>query len=292
MMRFHVISIFPEMVEAASRFGIVGQAIKDGKLQVEALNPRSFTNNVHQTVDDRPFGGGDGMVMIGDPLVKAVNALKERAQGFTKVIHLSPRGRKLDDQMARQLSKETDLILIASRYGGIDQRFLNRYVDEEMSVGDYVLSGGELPALIVIDAVARHLPGVLGNEASAAEESFAQGLLEHPQYTRPREWEASEVPQALLSGDHAKIAAWRESLGILVTADRRPDLLAAATHLTRKALEKAQAVLVSLSDEERALCGLGAKDEILSNLQNELAKRPEDPGRRSRRRPGKNEESK
>lgn len=291
-MRFHVITIFPEMIEAATRYGVVGQGIKEGKIQVEALNPRAFTANVHQTVDDRPFGGGDGMVMIVDPLQKAVESVRANANGAVRVIHLSPRGRPLTDALVREWAGQTDLILIASRYGGVDQRFLNRFVDEEISIGDYVLSGGELPALVLIDAVARHLPGVLGNEASAEEESFAQGLLEYPQFTRPRECEGDEVPAALLSGDHAKIAEWRRSLSILVTADRRPDLLERASDLTRRELERAQDVLEKMSPEERVLCGLASAERIQEGIQKELAKRPEEPRRRPRGSSRKQQETK
>jgi tRNA (guanine37-N1)-methyltransferase len=177
-MHFHIVSIFPEMAELASRFGVVGQAVKEGIVTIEALSPRVFTSNVHQTVDDRPFGGGDGMVMLAEPLAQAVEKIRSslNPQARSLVIHLSPRGRVFSDELARELSGYTDIVLIASRYGGVDQRFLNRCVDFEVSVGDYVLSGGELPALVLVDAVTRLLPGVLGNEESAEAESFAEGV--------------------------------------------------------------------------------------------------------------------
>lgn len=260
-MRFQVITLFPEMIELGTRFGVVGQAVKDGRLAITALSPRVFTSNVHQTVDDRPFGGGDGMVMIPEPLKSAIEKSREQAApgAKLKVIHLSPRGRPFTDQVARELSEFDELILVASRYGGVDQRLLNDCVDDEISIGDYVLSGGELPALTVIDAVARLLPGVLGNESSPEEESFARGLLEHPQYTRPREWQGAEVPSDLLSGDHARIAAWRRKVSLLATAARRPELLdsVATEALQAKDVEAALRFLREVKGAELEVLGLG-----------------------------------
>ena len=254
-MNFHVLTVFPEMIESASSFGVVGQAIKSGRLSVQALTPRKFTNNVHQTIDDRPFGGGDGMVMLAEPLGLALDEAKKKAGGRRLVIHLSPRGEPLTDRLARELAGYQDLILVASRYGGVDQRFLNENVDREISIGDYVLSGGELAALVVIDAVARLIPGVLGNEASSEVESFAGplGLLEAPQFTRPREWHDQEVPAALLSGHHAEIEKWKYALAILVTATRRPDLLKAVSAKDRRVAIK---IWESMSAKERTSCGL------------------------------------
>jgi tRNA (guanine37-N1)-methyltransferase len=230
-LRFHVITVFPEMIEQVLSFGVVAQAIKAQLIGFSAISPRKFTTNVHQTIDDRPFGGGDGMLMMAEPMALAIESVKAQIapEAKTRVIHLSPRGRPLTDKRARELASQyTDLVLIASRYAGLDQRVINEYVDEEISLGDYVVSGGELPALVLMDAVSRQVPQVLGNEASVEAESFAQschGGLEAPQFTRPREWREHAVPAMLLSGDHAKIEKWKKSLSILVTARFRPDLL-------------------------------------------------------------------
>jgi tRNA (guanine37-N1)-methyltransferase len=265
LMQFHVITLFPEMIETAARFGVVGQAIKEEKIRLATLSPRKFTSNVHQTIDDRPFGGGDGMIMMAEPTAQALESilaeLGERApSAVVRVIHLSPRGERLTDAKVRELGKFTDLILIASRYGGIDQRFLNQFVDEEISVGDYVLSGGELPALALIDAVSRVLPGVLGNETSPEEESFSQatGLLEHPQFTRPREWRGDEVPADLLSGNHAGIEEWKDALSLFVTLERRPDILTQdrLDKITPKQLERLRKIFESLSARELEVAGI------------------------------------
>ncbi len=255
-MNFHVLTVFPEMIESGTSFGVVGQARKDGLIRVSALSPRVFTHNVHQTVDDRPFGGGDGMVMLAEPLAQALESVVGGLdpQARKRVIHLSPRGTTFTDRKARELATQyDDLILVASRYGGVDQRFINEFVDEEISVGDYVLSGGELPALVLIDAVSRLLPGVLGNERSPDEESFVDGLLEHPQFTRPRTWRGKDVPEALLSGHHAQIEKWKKALSVLVTIDRRPDL---ARHLSDADRALALKVWESMSAAEREVCGL------------------------------------
>jgi tRNA (guanine37-N1)-methyltransferase len=225
-MKFHVITLFPEMVKAAAEIGVVGTAIKSGKIELQLTNPREFTSDNHHTVDDRPFGGGDGMVMLAEPLAKAIRGIRGSTSEKVRVIHLSPRGIPLTDSKVRELSREKHIVLLSSRYAGVDQRLLNKDVDEELSIGDYVLSGGELAALVVIDAVGRQIPGVLGNEASAEKESFSSdGWLEQPQYTRPREWEGHGVPETLMSGDHAKIGDYQTILSMLTTADRRPELL-------------------------------------------------------------------
>lgn len=268
-MNFHVLTVFPEMIESGASFGVVGQACKQGLIRVSALSPRVFTKNVHQTVDDRPFGGGDGMVMLAEPMALALESLLKgiSPQSRKRVIHLSPRGKVFSDQMARELASSfDDIILVASRYGGVDQRFINQYVDEEISVGDYVLTGGELPALLIIDAVSRLLPGVLGNELSPAEESFAQGLLEHPQFTRPRNWRGKEIPNILLSGHHAQINEWKKALSILVTADRRPELIRSLPPSDRKL---ARRIWDSMSETEREVCGLSqlAGDRLLEGLE-------------------------
>lgn len=272
---FHVISVFPEMIDQALKFGVVSQALKTGLLELKTVSPRGFTSNVHQTIDDRPFGGGDGMVMMPEPMSQAFHAVREAiGPGRTvRTIHLSPRGQPLDDQRVRALAKEySDLILIASRYAGLDQRFVNEFVDEEISLGDYVVSGGELPALVLIDAVSRCVPGVLGNEASPHDESFAPGLkgLEFPQFTRPRDWHGAQVPEALLSGDHAKVAAWKVAVSILVTALHRPELLQV---FSAKDLASARNVLDKMSAADVSVCGLESRTAINERLDERLASR-------------------
>jgi tRNA (guanine37-N1)-methyltransferase len=282
-MNFHVVTLFPDVVDAAVRgFGIVGQAINKGTIGLACVTPRTFTANVHHTIDDRPFGGGDGMIMMAEPLSQSVaqirKAISERASSGAanscRVIHVSPRGTPLTDAKARELSKFSDLILISSRYGGADQRFLNSDVDEEISIGDYILTGGELAVLVLIDAVARLKPGVLGNESSSKNESFSgtNGLLEHPQFTRPREWNGQLTPEIYMSGDHAKISAYQEALSVGLTALRRPDLLPRAK-LTKKRLASIQKLFVEMPDAQLEMCGLAKVGEavaIRQILQNAL----------------------
>ena len=225
-MKFLVFSLFPELVAEALARGVVGQAIKRGAVQLELRNPRAFASGIHQAVDDRPFGGGDGMVMSAE-----IGAQALAAEGLpdqqTKIICLSARGRPFNDALAREWAADgRDLALFCGRYGGIDQRLVENFAMDEVALGDFVLSGGELAAAAMIDAVARLLPGTLGNEASAQAESFSEGLLEEPQFTRPREWRGMVAPEALLSGDHARVARWREDFRVIVTAAMRPDLLA------------------------------------------------------------------
>jgi tRNA (guanine37-N1)-methyltransferase len=224
-MRFDVITLFPELVEQTASMGVVGRAIIDQRLELKTWNPRDFTEDQHRTVDDRPFGGGPGMVMKVEPLKKSIEAAQQASDAPAKVIYLSPQGRRLDQQGVNYLSQMPRLILLAGRYEGVDERLLTSYVDEEWSIGDFVLSGGELPALVLIDAVSRMLPGVLGHELSAIEDSFVDGLLDHPHFTRPETVNGQTVPDVLMSGDHAKIAAWREKQALGKTWLKRPDLL-------------------------------------------------------------------
>ncbi|PHS70181.1 MAG: tRNA (guanosine(37)-N1)-methyltransferase TrmD [Cycloclasticus sp.] len=224
-MRFDVITLFPEIVEHSALMGVVGRAITDDKVQLKTWNPRTYTEDVHRTVDDRPFGGGPGMVMKVEPLVKAIQSAKKASDAPANVIYLSPQGRRLDQQGIKYLAAFPRLILLAGRYEGIDERLLTSCVDEEWSIGDYVLSGGELPALVLIDAVTRTLPNVLGHDDSAVEDSFVDGLLDHPHFTRPETFEDNSVPEVLLSGDHQKIAVWREKQALGKTWQKRPDLL-------------------------------------------------------------------
>lgn len=224
-----IISLFPEMFKAITEFGVTGRAVKHGLLQVQCWNPRDFTHDKHKTVDDRPYGGGPGMLMMVQPLRDAIHAAKQAAQAATagevKVIYLSPQGRKLDQHGVQQLSQYQNLILLCGRYEGIDERLIEAEIDEEWSVGDYVLTGGELPAMTLIDAVARFVPGVLGKQASAEEDSFADGLLDCPHYTRPEVLDGVTVPPVLMSGNHAEIRKWRLQQSLHRTWTRRPELL-------------------------------------------------------------------
>ncbi|MGB0238739.1 MAG: tRNA (guanosine(37)-N1)-methyltransferase TrmD [Cycloclasticus sp.] len=224
-MRFDVITLFPELFEQTASMGVVGRAISSNRIQLNTWNPRDFTTDVHRTVDDRPFGGGPGMVMKVEPLGKAIQSAVNDSDEPAKVIYLSPQGRKLDQQGVDYLAKCSRLVLLAGRYEGVDERVLESHVDEEWSIGDFVLSGGELPALVMIDAVSRTLPDVLGHECSALEDSFVEGLLDHPHYTRPDVFGGVGVPDVLLSGDHKKIAVWREKQRLGKTWQKRPDLL-------------------------------------------------------------------
>ncbi|MFP5519617.1 MAG: tRNA (guanosine(37)-N1)-methyltransferase TrmD [Bdellovibrionia bacterium] len=222
-MKIKVITLFPEMINQSLQYGVLGGGIEKGLLEVSCLNPREFSLDKHRSVDDRPFGGGDGMVMSMPPLVGAIESAQKELPAAIS-IYLSPQGRKLDHTKVLELAKEKELILICGRYGGVDQRFINQHVDEELSIGDYVLSGGELGALVLIDSVSRQIPGVLGHADSAERDSFSDGLLECPSFTRPHQHEAGEVPAVLLSGNHAEIEKWRFKVSCLVTLQKRPDL--------------------------------------------------------------------
>lgn len=220
-----VISLFPEMFRAVVDYGVTGRAVKNGLLNVTCWNPRDFTYDRHRTVDDRPYGGGPGMLMMVQPLRDAIHEAKAAAGDGARVIYLSPQGRKLDQEGVRQLATHQKLILVCGRYEGIDERVIRTEIDEEWSIGDYVLSGGELPAMVLIDSVSRFIPGVLGHESSAEEDSFADGLLDCPHFTRPEVLEGVEVPPVLLSGNHAEIRRWRLKQSLGRTWLRRPELL-------------------------------------------------------------------
>ncbi|WP_244595912.1 tRNA (guanosine(37)-N1)-methyltransferase TrmD [Pseudidiomarina aestuarii] len=220
-----VITLFPEMFQAITESGVTRRAVKDGRLKLQCFNPRDYTHDKHRTVDDRPYGGGPGMLMMVQPLTDAIAAAKQQLGSQSKVIYLSPQGRKLDQAGVKELAQNEQLILIAGRYEGIDERVIQRHVDEEWSIGDYVLSGGELPAMVLIDAVARFIPGVLGHADSAQEDSFAEGLLDCPHYTRPEVLDGEVVPPVLLSGNHEEIRRWRLQQALGRTWLRRPELL-------------------------------------------------------------------
>jgi tRNA (guanine37-N1)-methyltransferase len=224
-MRLGVISLFPDMFDAITQFGVSGRAVRNGLLTLSVWNPRDFTYDKHRTVDDRPYGGGPGMVMKVEPLREAIDAAKAELGEDCKVIYMSPQGKKLDQQGLNQLAKQDKLILIAGRYEGIDERLIEEYIDEEWSIGDYVLSGGELAAMVMMDGVARLLPGVLGDDESAQQDSFMAGVLDHPHYTRPEVLNDQPVPNVLLGGDHEAIRKWRLKQSLGRTWLRRPDLL-------------------------------------------------------------------
>ncbi len=252
---FQVITLFPQMIDTLFQDGVVGSARKKEVLQISTINPREFTSHVHHTVDDRPFGGGDGMIGMAEPLWQSWQ--RARAQDpSTELFVLSPQGETLTDVLVRELAVKPNLTLLCGRYGGVDQRFLAHTGARELSIGDYVLSGGELAAAVVIDSVARQLPGVLGHADSSQKESFAQGLLEAPQFTRPREWQGLSVPEALMSGNHAKIEEWRRFVSILVTVEKRPDL-ADLSILNQKERRKLIQFYQFLSEGERAMLGIG-----------------------------------
>ena len=223
-MRVDVVTLFPDLFEIVTRFGVTGKAVQRGVVELGLWNPRDFTSDRHRSVDDRPYGGGPGMVMMVQPLRDAILAARN-ASPSSKVIYLSPQGRRLDQAAVQELAHRSGLILVAGRYEGIDQRLIDSEIDEEWSIGDYVLSGGELAAMVVLDAVTRLLPGVLGHEQSAEQDSFTGGLLDHPHYTRPEEIDGMRVPAVLLGGDHAAIARWRLKQAMGRTWLQRPDLL-------------------------------------------------------------------
>jgi tRNA (guanine37-N1)-methyltransferase len=223
-MKIDIVSLFPPMFEAITGYGITGRAIERRLLELRVWNPRDFTTDPYRRVDERPYGGGPGMVMLPGPLKLALGAARA-ANPQAKVLYLSPQGRRLDQAGVLELAGRAGMILLAGRYEGVDERLIEAEVDEEWSIGDYVLSGGELAAMVIVDAIARQLPGALGHEDSAAEDSFAGGLLDCPHYTRPEEFEGRRVPEVLLSGNHAEIRRWRLKQMLGRTFERRPDLL-------------------------------------------------------------------
>ena len=224
-MRIDVVTLFPAMFEAIADWGITSRAVDKGILELGMVNPRDFTEDTHRTVDDRPYGGGPGMVMMVEPLRQAIRAARAASELPAKVVYLSPQGRQLDQQGLLELSNRQRMVLVCGRYEGVDERLIQAEVDEEWSIGDYVLSGGELAAMVMIDGVTRLLPGSLGHEDSASEDSFMQGLLDYPHYTRPEQIDGVSVPSVLLSGDHEKIRHWRLKQALGRTWLRRPELL-------------------------------------------------------------------
>ncbi len=224
-MNFHVLTLFPEMIEQGMNTSIIGRAIAGGYLSVDAINIRDYAFNKHQKVDDYPYGGGAGMLMQAEPVYLAYQSIEEKIGYRPRVVYLTPQGSVFNQTMAKDFAKEQDLVFLCGHYEGIDERVLEEVVTDFVSIGDYVLTGGELPAMVMMDAVSRMVPGVLSNQESGETESFAGNLLEYPQYSRPEEWHGKKVPPVLLSGHHANIEAWRREQSILRTAKNRPDLL-------------------------------------------------------------------
>lgn len=304
-MKFSVITLFPDFIQQGAQLGVVGQAIAQEKIQLEVMTPRTWTTDLHKTIDDRPFGGGDGMVMMAEPLSQCLEELLKSSPSFIsheqvennktefkisdlksgttlkldsnhssipRRIYLSPQGKKLDHNLVMELSHEKHLLLLCGRYAGVDQRLLNHYQFEEISIGDYVLSGGELGALVLIDAIGRQLEGVLGHEVSAREDSFAKdGLLEAPGFTRPREWKGSSVPDFLLSGNHGQIIEDRWILSVLITFKKRPDLFEV---YISKASEKKKVWIKSLERvkifSDNSLAALGIERSHIETFEKEL----------------------
>lgn len=242
-MKLGLITVFPEMFAAICDYGITGRSFKQGLVSLQSWNPRSFTTDRHQTIDGRPYGGGPGMVMMAGPLSATLQEAK-KALPKAKVIYLSPQGRQLTQQCVASLAAREEMILLCGRYEGIDERLLKNAVDEEWSIGDYILSGGELAAMVLIDAMVRLLPGALGHEQSAQQDSFSEGLLDCPHYTRPDVFEGEAVPPVLMSGNHEAIRQWRLQQSLLRTQERRPDLL------HDRALNAEEASLLSISGDK------------------------------------------
>jgi len=254
-MKFSVVTLFPDLIEAVVSQGLLGQAREKGAVLVESVNPRRYTEDAHQSVDDRVFGGGDGMAMKVEPLARAVAAL--RAEGAGRVVVLSPQGRVWSQAQAREWAADgRHTVLICGRYAGIDNRFIVRHADEEISLGDFILNGGEIAALALIESVARLRPNVLGNEVSAQKDSFSEGLLECPQFTRPREVDGLPVPSPLLSGHHAQIREFEHAVSVLRTMTLRPDLIEAPPAELNKMVKKISA----LEDSELIALGLTRED--------------------------------
>lgn len=250
-MRFHILTLFPDMVEQGLHTSIIGRAAEKGLLTIEAVNIRDYTAEKHKKVDDYPYGGGAGMVMQAQPVYDAWRSVVERIGYKPRTIYLTPQGPAFTQKLAKEYAAEEDLILLCGHYEGIDERVLEEIVTDYVSIGDYVLTGGELAAMVLTDAISRMVPGVLSNQESGSTESFEGNLLEYPQYSRPEMWNEKRVPAILLSGDHAKVDAWRREQSILRTSERRPDLLERAelTEKEQKMLSIYQAERLELSDE-------------------------------------------
>ena len=224
-MNYHVLTLFPEMIEQGLHTSIIGRAMEKGLLSLDAVNIRDFSTDKHKRVDDYIYGGGAGLLMQAEPVYQAYLSVKEKIGKVPRVIYMTPQGQVFHQKLAEELAQEEDLVFLCGHYEGIDERVLEEIVTDNVSIGDYVLTGGELPAMVMIDAISRHVPGVLNNEDSAGEDSFSNQLLEYPQYSRPEVWHDKQVPPVLLSGHHGKVDAWRREQSLLRTFQRRPELL-------------------------------------------------------------------
>ena len=252
-MNFHVLTLFPDMIRDGMNTSIIGRAMAGGFLDIEAVNIRDYAFNKHQKVDDYPYGGGAGMLMQAEPVYLAYESVEKKIGYQPRVIYLTPQGKVFNQEMARDFAKEKDLVFLCGHYEGIDERVLEEIVTDYVSIGDYVLTGGELPAMVMVDAISRLIPGVLHNDVSAEFESFQDDLLEYPQYSRPEEWHGKKVPPILLSGHHANIEKWRREQSIIRTKERRPDLLEKCMKsgvLDKKEMKFLQELLAK--DEENA----------------------------------------
>ena len=248
-MKIDIMTLFPEMCECVLDTSIIGRARKAGKVDISCVNIRDYANNKHNKVDDAPFGGGMGMVMAAEPVYNCFNSLYDAEQKKPYLIYMSPKGKTFNQKKALELSQKEHIVFLCGHYEGIDQRVIDKIVDEEISIGDYVLTGGEMPALVCADAICRMLPGVLSDEICFTEESHFAGLLEYPQYTRPAMWQEESVPEVLLSGNHAEIAKWRKERAIEITYDRRPDILDSAS-LDKKEQKFLEAYMQSKAQTE------------------------------------------
>ena len=252
MMKIDILTLFPGMFAPVTEESMLGRAAEKEILDIRTHDIRDYTQNKHNRTDDYPFGGGGGMVMMPDPVFRALEDIDAKGK---RLIYMSPRGRILDEELIRELSQEEELVILCGHYEGVDQRILDTWNAEEVSIGDYILTGGELPAMVLIDAVARLVPGVLGNEDSAMNESVYSGLLEHPQYTQPRDYEGIPVPEVLLSGDHRRIDLWRFRQSLELTAERRPDLFQAfgerSDQLPKDARRVFEEVLEEIREKEK-----------------------------------------
>ena len=246
-MQFYIMTLFPEMVIQGLSTSIIGRAVNKGLLSIEAVNIRDYAFNKHNSVDDYPYGGGAGMLMQAEPVYQCYRALEEKMNKKPRVVYLSPQGKTFNQTMAEEFAQEEELVFLCGHYEGIDERVLEEIVTDYVSIGDYVLTGGELPAMIMVDAISRLVPGVLHNDVSAEFESFQDNLLEYPQYSRPEMWHDKKVPEVLMSGHHANIEKWRREQSVIRTARNRPDLLEKA-ELTEKEREIAEKILANCDD--------------------------------------------
>lgn len=246
-MQFYIMTLFPEMVMQGLSTSIIGRAVNKGLLSIEAVNIRDYAFNKHNSVDDYPYGGGAGMLMQAEPVYQCYRALEEKMNKKPRVVYLSPQGKTFNQTMAEEFAQEEELVFLCGHYEGIDERVLEEIVTDYVSIGDYVLTGGELPAMIMVDAISRLVPGVLHNDVSAEFESFQDNLLEYPQYSRPEMWHDKKVPEVLMSGHHANIEKWRREQSVIRTARNRPDLLEKA-ELTEKERESAEKILANCDE--------------------------------------------